>query len=186
MWQCPSCAERHEDQFDTCWKCGASRSGEHNPDFVVAEPVPDDDPLPESLPNGEQPPILRLPTFAYFTLAAYIWIYLALLIEKPWPPAPPDPGISPIEIVVGVVATLLVGIPVSVTFFRGLFLRIIRRQTKGDYFADVRWILAMFWPPASFRCSYRWFVPIYCLSLVAWVTVPPVIIAWKVIHTPAC
>ncbi|WP_420993210.1 putative signal transducing protein [Cupriavidus sp. 30B13] len=24
-WQCASCAERHEAQFDSCWQCGAPR-----------------------------------------------------------------------------------------------------------------------------------------------------------------
>ncbi len=23
MWKCYNCGEEHEDQFDTCWKCGA-------------------------------------------------------------------------------------------------------------------------------------------------------------------
>ena len=26
-WTCPSCAEAHEPQFTTCWKCGAERPG---------------------------------------------------------------------------------------------------------------------------------------------------------------
>ena len=26
-WVCPSCGERHEPQFGTCWKCGSDESG---------------------------------------------------------------------------------------------------------------------------------------------------------------
>lgn len=28
MWNCPKCNEASEDNFDSCWKCGAGRGGE--------------------------------------------------------------------------------------------------------------------------------------------------------------
>jgi predicted nucleic-acid-binding Zn-ribbon protein len=37
MWSCPNCREVVEDQFDACWRCGCSREGRLNLDFV-AEP----------------------------------------------------------------------------------------------------------------------------------------------------
>lgn len=26
-WTCPNCSEVHEDQFDSCWKCGTEKNG---------------------------------------------------------------------------------------------------------------------------------------------------------------
>ncbi len=26
-WTCPNCSELHEEQFDSCWKCGTTQSG---------------------------------------------------------------------------------------------------------------------------------------------------------------
>lgn len=37
MWQCPNCSEQHDDQFDTCWKCGSDQVGGRNPDYRVSE-----------------------------------------------------------------------------------------------------------------------------------------------------
>lgn len=34
MWACANCRENVEDQFDACWKCGTSRDGKLNLDFV--------------------------------------------------------------------------------------------------------------------------------------------------------
>ena len=28
MWTCAKCGEKHEDQFNSCWKCNVTRSGE--------------------------------------------------------------------------------------------------------------------------------------------------------------
>lgn len=33
MWKCSRCGGRVDDNFDECWNCGASRSGEVNPAF---------------------------------------------------------------------------------------------------------------------------------------------------------
>ena len=33
MWECSSCSESIEDDFDVCWKCGTSQSGEKDPNF---------------------------------------------------------------------------------------------------------------------------------------------------------
>lgn len=34
MWTCPACGERHQDQFDACWKC----AGQQMPRVPPAEP----------------------------------------------------------------------------------------------------------------------------------------------------
>jgi len=31
MWTCSKCGEKHEDQYDSCWKCRHSRTGEPPP-----------------------------------------------------------------------------------------------------------------------------------------------------------
>ena len=36
MWKCTKCGEMHEPQFDTCWKCGTSKSGLADPKVTVA------------------------------------------------------------------------------------------------------------------------------------------------------
>ncbi len=33
MWTCMKCNERHEDQFDTCWKCAKYEEGEAYAEF---------------------------------------------------------------------------------------------------------------------------------------------------------
>lgn len=34
MWTCGNCREVLEDQFDSCWNCGASREGKLNLEFM--------------------------------------------------------------------------------------------------------------------------------------------------------
>ena len=49
MWTCPACQSTVEDQFEVCWSCGTSRTGETDPDFVRADdtgPIPDAEPRP--------------------------------------------------------------------------------------------------------------------------------------------
>ena len=50
MWACSNCREIIEDQFDSCWKCGWSREGKLNLDFM-REPtdVRDNSPLAKTL-----------------------------------------------------------------------------------------------------------------------------------------
>jgi uncharacterized protein YbjQ (UPF0145 family) len=37
-WKCHTCGESHEDQFDSCWKCGIEREGNGAvPDFEIQE-----------------------------------------------------------------------------------------------------------------------------------------------------
>lgn len=38
-WKCPSCSESHGDDFDSCWKCGTSRSGQADVGFKHAKDV---------------------------------------------------------------------------------------------------------------------------------------------------
>jgi hypothetical protein len=35
MWSCANCREVIEDQFDSCWRCGCSREGKLNLDFLA-------------------------------------------------------------------------------------------------------------------------------------------------------
>jgi hypothetical protein len=35
MWTCPKCAQRVDDQFEVCWKCGTSMAGEEDPTFFA-------------------------------------------------------------------------------------------------------------------------------------------------------
>jgi hypothetical protein len=34
MWTCAKCGEQIEETFDACWKCGTSRDGVEDPEFV--------------------------------------------------------------------------------------------------------------------------------------------------------
>ena len=37
MWKCSNCGESIEDDFDVCWNCGTSQSGEKDPNFRHAD-----------------------------------------------------------------------------------------------------------------------------------------------------
>src|SRR5262245_41365364 len=37
MWACSNCGEEIVDEFEVCWKCGTSRTGERDADFVTAD-----------------------------------------------------------------------------------------------------------------------------------------------------
>ena len=41
MWECSKCEEKHEDSFDVCWNCGASRDGKRYPIFEKVADVPE-------------------------------------------------------------------------------------------------------------------------------------------------
>jgi hypothetical protein len=41
MWTCSKCGEKHEDHFDSCWKCNHTRAGQP----VAAPPPPEKRPL---------------------------------------------------------------------------------------------------------------------------------------------
>jgi hypothetical protein len=54
MWICPKCATKVDDDFEVCWKCGTSITGQEDPSFVPAdEAEPIVDPLydPIALPD---------------------------------------------------------------------------------------------------------------------------------------
>jgi len=34
VWECINCSEVHEDDFDMCWRCGTTRSGEQPVNFL--------------------------------------------------------------------------------------------------------------------------------------------------------
>lgn len=40
MWNCPNCNQPLDDQFEACWNCGATKSGERDEDFEPVEEVP--------------------------------------------------------------------------------------------------------------------------------------------------
>ena len=41
-WTCKQCGEHAPGTFDACWKCGATREGLENPDFVTERPDGDE------------------------------------------------------------------------------------------------------------------------------------------------
>lgn len=50
MWTCPKCGAKVDPVFDACWKCGTSRDGTEDPNFVSADdagPI-DDIPSPDA------------------------------------------------------------------------------------------------------------------------------------------
>jgi len=52
MWTCVKCGERHEEAFDTCWKCGTGRDGAPQPDpviFPADAPVVQERPTPRTI-----------------------------------------------------------------------------------------------------------------------------------------
>jgi hypothetical protein len=54
MWSCPKCASAIDDVFNACWKCGTSREGVADPDFLTAdemEPIEDPRYDPISVPD---------------------------------------------------------------------------------------------------------------------------------------
>ena len=38
MWTCANCGEKHEDQFETCWKCGESLAAPPLKDGALERP----------------------------------------------------------------------------------------------------------------------------------------------------
>lgn len=54
-WTCPNCSEVHEDQFDSCWKCGTEKNGvlTNTPELYVEGP--DMDPDRVTLPCSTTP-----------------------------------------------------------------------------------------------------------------------------------
>jgi hypothetical protein len=60
MWTCPKCGTKVDPSFEVCWKCGTSKEGVEDPNFVAADeaaPIVDPayDPIAEPEPGG--PPI---------------------------------------------------------------------------------------------------------------------------------
>jgi hypothetical protein len=60
MWTCPTCNESHGAAFAVCWRCGTSRDGTRDTDFVV-----ETDPA-DSLIDAEEP---ASPTTRQFSLS---------------------------------------------------------------------------------------------------------------------
>jgi hypothetical protein len=55
MWTCPNCGAEVDPTFEVCWRCGTSRDGTLDPDFVPADAVgPIEDPpvVPRLDPAG--------------------------------------------------------------------------------------------------------------------------------------
>jgi hypothetical protein len=48
VWRC-TCAEVHEDTFDSCWNCGRARDGTDDPHFVPATAPPARERLTEAI-----------------------------------------------------------------------------------------------------------------------------------------
>jgi hypothetical protein len=53
MWNCPKCGAKVEPTYEVCWRCGTSREGVEDPDFVTADeagPIESPPLLPGSQP----------------------------------------------------------------------------------------------------------------------------------------
>ena len=185
MWQCPTCAEQHEDQFDTCWQCGTVSTGSPSPDFCISEPAIEQDRLPDSPADDSQLPLLRLPTITYFSIPPVLWLSLATLIADIQPLSrhlPIEATISPTQIVLLVMAELLVGIPIFFAMVRGFFHCIVRKKIGGNSLSNFLWLLTVFRLPELFHHKHCWFVPVYYVSIGAYVIIPFVAIVWKMVH----
>jgi len=168
-WQCPTCGERHEGQFETCWKCGSNQTGSRNQDFHVSEPVSENDQLLDS-EDDVQLPTLQLPGITYFSIPPLIWISVVCTFidfeRNPIVPGIPKSSVSKVEIVVLVFVFALIGIPILFTMTRFLFLCLIRRLQMLKNF-PLLWMLTMFRLPVNLCRNHSWFVPVYYGSLVA-------------------
>jgi hypothetical protein len=51
MWCCERCSEEIDDVFDACWKCGTSRDGTADENFVPADSIPREWLVNDSPPN---------------------------------------------------------------------------------------------------------------------------------------
>ena len=186
VWQCPTCDEQHEDQFDTCWKCGTNRIGGRNQNFRVSEPASENDQAPDSA-GDDQLPTLQLPTITYFSIPPFIWLSLVNTFNdlQHWPNVAqiPDFSFSMTEIVVHVCATVLIGIPIFFTMVRMLFLCIMRRLQMPHRFPEALWMLSMFRLPVDLRLRHSWFVPVYYGSIIAMIILPFGIATWHVLRS---
>lgn len=54
-WTCPNCREIHEDQFDSCWKCGTAKDGSKIDFPVDSGELPGGDFTTASLPCSTTP-----------------------------------------------------------------------------------------------------------------------------------
>jgi hypothetical protein len=167
MWQCPNCGEEHHDGFDICWKCGSDPAGNSDPDFHISEPIREQDQTPDFPTNDKQLPSLELPTVTYFSIPPYICISLIMMfndLEHFAANQVPDFSLSPIDILVYFIATVLIGIPIFIAMARAMFLCIIRRQNLSNSLTELLWMLSMFRLPETIRRSQHWFVPAHRVS----------------------
>lgn len=181
MWQCPNCAEQHEDTFDTCWKCGANSTGTRNPDFHVSKPATAEDQSPERV-EEPQLPALRLPTVTYFAIPPCLWMNLAIQIQE----FPADLShlearlsLSPTKIIVIAITVLFVGIPIFVELLRDYYVIISRKRRGRGYFSEAFRLLSIFLLPEPLRRNHRWFGLIYYVSIIAYVFLPIFMFVWQ-------
>jgi hypothetical protein len=56
MWTCPKCQSKIDPVFAVCWKCGTSREGVEDPNFVTADEAgPIDDPRYDPIAVPDEP-----------------------------------------------------------------------------------------------------------------------------------
>ncbi len=56
MWTCSKCGSKIDPAFEVCWKCGTSREGVEDPDFVTAdETLPIQDPRYDPISVPDEP-----------------------------------------------------------------------------------------------------------------------------------
>lgn len=173
MWNCPSCSEQHEDQFDACWKCGFQLDGGRSSAGPHVEAAGHDSPSEDDF--SKQPDI-RLPTLTYFLIPIWIWFQIIRwLYSNPrgQPQLPTTAAGWAIEIV-GLVLACFVGIPVVASMVRASYVSITRRIPGG-----IR-MFSMFVLPQEVRARHAWFVPVYYGSIVACFVLPWAFAIWQI------
>ncbi len=141
MWQC-LCGEQHEDQFETCWKCGTMRSGGNDPEFSPLKSATEEDQAPDLISEKFDLPSLQLPRISYFAIPIFLLGLAAIMLGQARSVSGNShtvffsPGHSPLEAVVIVFGMLFIAIPMGIILLRGLFLRTMRKQFASANFSD--------------------------------------------------
>lgn len=184
-WQCPNCGEEHPHEFETCWKCGTSRAGDRDPEFVVSEPVRELDQAAEPPPGEAELPSLQLPLVTYFSIPVCIGLFVARAIVVALDLKLGQASVfswSPIDVLLYCIGLLSIGIPMLAVTFRAMYLCLMRRRRPPTGVAALWWLLSMIQFPEDLRQSHRWFVPVYYGSFVVWLLTPPILLAWQLVR----
>lgn len=185
MWQCPGCFEELEDTFGTCWKCGMTPSGQRDPAFQITE-TPDpqvDQPAPSE--DEQKIPRLELPAVSYFAIPCFIAYQLARLpaeLRQMHNGGTPGLPMDPLDVAVLIAAMVLIVLPGAALMLRGLYHDLCHKRI--GYRVPRFWGLFEALLPTNFRAKYPWFVPIYYVSLIAYIVGPIIMFFWHLAGGP--